>query len=138
MTSLHRLPRTWLARLYLAASCIAAMAVTWLEPQVTSHLVFERSGPVAWLFALLVALLSLVIILDAIGNDLLAGPRWLRVLRTYRSAVLIGLALCLTALAFVHATDHAHVPIARYVLHAVMAAGTAFFDLFERLRSPKE
>jgi hypothetical protein len=137
MTPLHSLSRAWLARLHLAASCLVTMVVIWWEPSLPAHQVLERSGSLAWCFVLVVSLLAAATMVDALANDL-AGVRGLRLLGKWRAPVLLGLALCLAALAFVHASDRTHMAIALYVLNAVSAAGIAFFDIFERHRSPKE
>lgn len=129
------MPRYWFARLYLAASVLVNIVVTWLEPAALTARAVAATGPVGWICVWTLGGVALVGLADVLVNDI-APARWrLPTAHRWRHLVYMALALGEVSITYVITANLGFTPLLFvYLTDAAAAVAIAYLDVFARHR----
>lgn len=131
-------PRFWLTRLTIALEVLVGIVlVSWFEDGSLTARAIERTGWAGWMLVLLLGGACLICIADVIVNDLMPDRFTLRGVKHWRHMGLLAIAMLLAMLAVLVSFTFGYTTLLLfYWLNAALAASTAFFDAFARMRRP--
>lgn len=137
VTASPALPRYWLERLSCSAAILATLLISWQEPDSLLHRVIDRSGPEGWWCVCALCALCGLGILDVVVNDFLPPRFTLQRAKDWRHLIFLAMGMGLVSVTYVMAEAEGWRPLLLlFPIHAVIAVAVAFFDMFQRHRSP--
>jgi hypothetical protein len=131
-------PRYWLSRVTIALEVLVGVVlVGWLESASITAQAIERTGWAGWLLLLVLGAACVICIVDVIVNDLMPARFTLHMVKHWRHVGLLAIAMLLAMLGVLVSFTFGYTTLLLfYWLNAALAASTAFFDAFARMRRP--